>query len=447
MSNIASLPTQQRDWVKEASPPWLQTGSAEKFVYTLGLMSDLLLEKCNQAQKIRMPGLGDASQLPYLAADRLLVQGPNETNAQFVARLTMAFQAWKRAGSRAAILGQLQAYAANLQPTVAAGLPEMTIVGGGFGNDFVSAATWDTIYNGQAQGSPPTHAFTLGAGGGINGGFDWDGQYLPWRSWLILYMHLVSAGLGGTSAQTGAAIGNAGDTGYNVSGVWRPNLSNTINTPFLHAFGLSGLSAANVGMWLTVSGSSHAGNNGTFPIVSVASATTCAIANPAGVASDTGPLTWSISSYPWIAPGMVRGAPGTTYGQGANPLPPQDTGSLIQGVWQPSTASGPYGVTASYGLSCSAQTITSIRQILTRWKAAQQYYPNIIVVFDGSTGVAGSAYSPLSSGGSGNPDGTFGPTGKNTAGVWGPTRLISSVSDCYCGGTGTRSNCTVENVT
>jgi hypothetical protein len=444
VSNLSGIPTQIRDQFRLLSPPWLSEYDAEKFGYTLGVCSDVLLEKAFQAVTIRIPGLGDPSQLPYLSSDRLLVQGPGETDAEFVLRLQNCFAAHKKRGSRLSILGQLQAYAANLQPGVAAGLPLMGIVGSVVGSSILGVATWDVLYNGQEQGAAPYHSTVIGGGGGP---WDWDGLFQVWRSWLILYMHLAPTALSGAAAETSAAFGNAGDTGHTVSGVWVPNAGVTLNTPFMNMTGLSGLSAANIGMWLTVSGSSHAGNNGTFPIVSVASATTCAIANPAGVASDSGPLTWLISYYPWIGPGPVWGAPGYTFGQGASPLPPEDTGELVNGVWQPATDSAPYGTSYSWGLSVPAQTIAAMREIVQTWKAGQVYYPNIIVAFDGSTGAVGSAYSPLSGVGSGNPDGTFGPVGQNPSSVWVPTRQVSSPYDCFCNGTGTRRYCTVEDIT
>lgn len=64
----------------ELAPPWLRTGVAEQYMYTLELPHDLLMEKALQAVNIRIPGKGDVSQLPYLAHDRQLLQGPNESD-------------------------------------------------------------------------------------------------------------------------------------------------------------------------------------------------------------------------------------------------------------------------------------------------------------------------------------------------------------------------------
>jgi hypothetical protein len=265
-------------------------------------------------------------------------------------------------------------------------------------------------------------------------------------------MSLVSTGQAGTAAvYSSAAAGSLklnGCYGQNVGGVWVPNTTGTaVNNPWLTITGLSGMSSANVGQWLTLSGSGHATNNGSWPILSVISSTSCTIANPGGIVDATD-LTWSVGYYPYIGPGPVYGAPGVVYGQGENTIPPIDTGSNVGGVWQPSTTAGPASEPSlSYGLTCSADVVQSIRQLLRIWKSAGTYYPNIVIAFDGANGAEGSAFSPNSGVGSGNPDGTFGGVGKLVSGVWVPNRLVASPYDCYCQGTGTRQQCSRENQT
>lgn len=436
MSNIGSIPTQTRDQFKLMSPPWLSVGYGEKFGYVMGLMSDFLLEKSFQAMTIRVPGAGDSSQIPWLANDRVLVQGPGETDAAFVLRLQQAIPTWHEAGSRPSILGQLQAYFSNLQPGVAYGSPEMTIFGG---NSTVS--TWDTVYNGSGI---PESRVTRPVG--FPRDWNWDGTFPPWRSWLILYMHLVPTGASGTAANIASFVGPGSlPGGQNVGGIWVPATSGTpVNSPFRYVQNISGFS---VGDWITISGSSHAGNNDTFQIVDSFGLSTAVIASPGGVSGDAGPLAWSIGAYPYIGPGPVWGAPGYVFGQGESSIPPIDKGSNVGGVWRPGPANNTNLPSLSWGLSCSSLVIDSIRSILKRWKAAQAYYPNIIVCFDGGDGTVGNAYSPNSLEGSGNPDGTFGNTGKNVNGVWVPSRLISSQYDAYCQGTGIAVQCTVENRT
>ena len=440
MSNLPSTKFQYRDQWPALAPPWLTTGNAERYMYTLQLCTDLLLEKMNQATRIRLPGQGDVSQIPYLAHDRALVQGPGEPNASFVLRLQEAFAAWGLAGSPTAVRAQLQAYMQNLQPGVPLTNALATIVS----NGGTTIAKWTQIYHGDPLGQLPTITQVAPAN------FNWDGKAKPWRAWLILPMTLVPTGQSGAAATTTTATGGSFTSpGQNVAGVWIPNTAGTpVNTPFVTVTGLVGITASNLGQWLTCSGAGSAGNDGTFPIVEVLSSSSVLIANPAGVASDSGPITWSIGEYPWIGPGMPYGSPGVVYGQGELQVPALDTGANFRGTWQPAvglaTSNGP---TISWGLNVSAQVIESIRGIVKAWKSAGTYYPHIIIAFDGGTGVAGSAYSPNSTEGAGNPDGSFGSVGKLVSGVWVPARALTSVFDAYCQGTGTANACSVENET
>ena len=426
---------QYRDTWKTLAPEWLTDGEAERYMYTLQLCTDLLVEKATQATSIRFPGEGDPSQLPYLAHDRMLEQGPAEPDASFARRLRGAWPAWKKAGSAPSALGQLQDYLQGLQPGVAATLPQMAIVGG----SYPTVTRWHTIFQGDALEAPPTLRTVRPAN------FNWDGASKPWRAWLVLYMSAVAVGLSGAAGAV-ASMAAGSWLGQNVAGVWVPGTSGTpVNSPWAQLTGLSGLSSANVGQWITCSGAAHAGNNGTFPIVQVTGSGACTVANPKGVAGD-GSITWSIASYPWVGPGMPWGAgafTGARIGQGEDftttppSTPPVDTGSNVRGTWQP-TLSGTYGGALSWGLTCPSTTIESIRRILKRWKGAATYYPHIVVSFAGS-------YSPTDP--SLNPDGTFGSPGRNVAGVWVPTRRINSDFDAYCQGTGTHFACSVENIT
>jgi hypothetical protein len=448
---VSNLPSSSKfnyrnEWYSLA-PPWLTTGNAERYIYTLQLCTDLLLEKMNQAIRIRWPGLGDVSQLPYLANDRVLVQGPGESDASFTARLQNAFAAWGLAGAARAALEELQAYMQNLQPGVPSTNVLATIVSSN-GTGGSSIAKWSQLYQGDALQALPTVTQVSPSN------FNWgDPQEGSWWSWLILPMTLVPTGQSGPSAAiTTATGGSYASPGQNVNGVWVPATSGTpVNTPFLTITGLSGIVASNLGQWITLTSALHAGNNGTFPIVQVLSSTSVLIANPNGVASDSGlvGIQWSIGEYPWIGPGMPYGSPGVVYGQGELTTPPVDTGENFRGTWQPTVGLGlpTNGPTISWGLDVSSQVIVSLRSLVKTWKSAGTYYKAIVIAFDGGTGIAGSAYSPNSSQGSGNPDGTFGSVGKNVAGVWVPTRLITSEQDCYCQGTGTANACSVENET
>ena len=461
MTQGSSAIVQYRTSWPALCPPWLTEGNARLYMYTLQLTSDLLVDKMNQAIQFRLPGLGDTTQIPYLAHDRAMVQGPAEPPASFVGRLQGYGTAWGKAGSRVAVLEQLQAYLQGLQPGIAPQTPILTIVGGCYVNSGEGVTTWDTIYAGDPIGAEPTHV-EVGTivdpfhASPAPANFNWDGKQIPWRAWLILQMApvVVSSGTGG--AVNSVAAGSFANPGQNVNGVWVPATSGArVNFPWVTITGVTG---ASVGQWVNLTGAINAANDGVFPIVQVISSSVVVIANPNAVAPDAGSLAWTLVEYPWLAPGPVWGAPSftdangktwtpPTFGNGQLAPGPLDTGSNVGGVWQPSSlSSASSSATMSWGLNLSADWIQSIRALLKTWKSGGTYYPNIIISFDGLAQVPGSSYSPYSTPGSGNPDGSFGPHGKNVGGVWVPTRLIYSPFDCFCQGTGTHQACSVENL-
>jgi hypothetical protein len=384
------------------APPWFVDGvtngaspdvakAAVRFLYCLGLCLDMLDEKANEAQLAKLPGFGtDPSLLPFQAADRLLIQGPQEPSAQFIVRLQQAFDSWARAGSRPAVLEQIQGYLTDLQPGVAAALPECLIVGGN-----TTVSTWDTINNGDPQGQQPAHAYITPAN------WNWDGVDNATRAWLVLFMHLVPTGASGS----GASVASVGGSG--VSGV---------TSGFATITGLSGFTAVNIGEYLICTGGAHSGNNGTFQIVAVPSSSSVIIANTAAVATDT--VAWSVSAYPFIGPAPVYGSPSFVWGQGY-----------------------------TWGVNCSSFVIQSIRQIVQRWKSASTYYPNIIISFGGGDATAGNEFSPNSSQGSGNPDGTWAGPGKLVNGCWVPARTTVNPFTAFCDGTGVSVQCYEKNRT
>lgn len=378
-------------------PPWLSgyNTNAQKFLYAIGLALDMLLEKQLEGQAAHIPGQGDPSTIPLLAADRVLVQGPGESNAQFIYRLERAFEAWARAGSRPSVLGQLHAYFTNAFPGVAAYLPEATIVGGYAG----IPSAWDSLNVGDPPGTPPAHAVR---GPSDPGAWNWDGTDHIRRAFLILYMHLVPTGQGSTTI--GSSI-------YNVGGSGVPG----VTSGFVHVSGLFGIVAGNVGEYITISGAFNPTNNGTFQIVARVSSSEVIIANPAAVV-DPFVITWSISRYPYIGPGPVWGSPEFIWGQAH-----------------------------TWGLNVSPLVIGAIRAILKRWKSAGTYYPKIIVSFGGNDGNIGSEFSPNSNQGAGNPDSTWGTFGKLVNGVWIPSRQTLNPATAFCDGSADAIECYEKN--
>lgn len=107
-----------RDAINHLAPPWLQTGAAEKVLYSFGLGLDMLVEKLFQGMKLHIPTKADPSALPYLGLDRLIGQGPSESNANYAIRLQKAYDSWRVAGNARSIAQQLRGYFSPLSPTI-----------------------------------------------------------------------------------------------------------------------------------------------------------------------------------------------------------------------------------------------------------------------------------------------------------------------------------------
>ncbi len=188
---------QQRDAIKELSPPWLSSGNAEKYLYNFGLSEDVLLEKLNQGMKAHMPGLGDSSASPYIGLDRVMPQGPFEDDASYASRLQAAFDTWQRAGSRRAVMSQALIYVADYATETSAQRARATTVSCSSAGTW---ATWDTYYNTSNIKNAPAHARV----GPAN--WDWDGTFLWWRAWLVVFLPSTSV------VQPGPVFGAAGVT-------------------------------------------------------------------------------------------------------------------------------------------------------------------------------------------------------------------------------------------
>lgn len=164
------------------APPFLQGPWATAWLTAQGQGMDAIQARLYAARRMSLPGVGDASALPYLGLDRVLTQGANESNAAFGARLSAAFDTWQRAGNAWSIFQQLQAF---FTPTV---LP-MTIVS--------NSSAWDYYAAGVvAATTPPTHLVSLVPN------WNWDNDAVDphplsptswWRWWLVLFSYAPNA--------------------------------------------------------------------------------------------------------------------------------------------------------------------------------------------------------------------------------------------------------------
>ena len=176
--------------------------------------------------------------------------------------------------------------------------------------------------------------------------------------------------------------------------------------------GLLDVVASMVGMYVTISNSANAADNGTFQITATSGHTQLTYANPQSTTPDAnnGSINWAIVDYPTVSPAPVFGAPGCVIGPSAT--------SAMTGQW--------VGESISIGLAIPPGIITGMRNILWTWKSASAFYPNIIFSFGGADGSPGSDFSPNSTEGSGNPDGTRSTWAKNINGVMSAARVTGT---------------------
>lgn len=357
---------QQRDTIKALSPPWLSAGTAERLLYSFGLGSDALLEKLNQAMRAHMPGIGTNTALVYLGNDRVIPQGPFEDDADYAGRLQRAFESWQRAGSRRAVLSQVLAYLDS--PSIASdGKPVAAIVGG-------KRPDWDVYYAGNDQSQPPVHVIPSAAGA-----FNWDGQLARWwRAWLVLYFSANDLARTGSVASMTSAAG------------------------FSNVTGLTGMTAADVGRILLISGAATVGHNGPMRIEALTSSTAVVVSCglSAGADANSGAITWRVKEYPTVKPGPAWGAPGAVWGD----------------------------VSRSWGLANPPGLMAGVLSILNQWQSEHSFYPETLIVFSGADGAAGSDISPYVGAGTGNPNGEWAGFSKIVGGVSVPARVFTGTA-------------------
>lgn len=99
-----------RDLARKFSPPWLQTGNAEKIIYAMSMQVDAVANALDAAIKIRYPNLYSAESLPLIGRQRRIRRGPNESAEAYGMRLRRWLDDHRRRGGPHALLEQLRAY-------------------------------------------------------------------------------------------------------------------------------------------------------------------------------------------------------------------------------------------------------------------------------------------------------------------------------------------------
>ena len=302
--------TFQLDIVSDrVAPPWLQNPVGSAYLQTMGMGLDLIRYRSAQASLVRMPGQGDPSANYYIGLDRVVQQGPNESSANFILRLTAAYDTWQHAGNDWAVLEQALAMLSPAQPIA-------RVVSNG--------TRWSWYNEAQATTSPPNNFVA------VVSNWNWDGNtfdphpFSPtawWRFWLIL------------------------SAGTNIAGGIAASITNATNASPIE-FTTSaphGLSTGNTVYIDQVRGNLGA-NGGPFT-VTVDSATTFHVTGLNG----TGAFVASPPGYVYVPDAQFWAAPFPTLGQPAAPcLGSTSTGIPITNATNASpiefTTSVPHGL-------------------------------------------------------------------------------------------------------
>lgn len=172
-----------RSAIKSLVPNWLSNvpglNVSFKVLYAIALVSDVIIENGYQGFLATLPGVGTATALPLHGQTRGLLQGPNEPNASFAARLLRWQQSAQNLGSDEELVHQIQAF---MTPS-AGPLPTVRIVN--------RAGGWVTA---NPDGSTSTTVDTA---------WNWDGVLNPERaSWWSDHWIIVTPSPFATYANT-----------------------------------------------------------------------------------------------------------------------------------------------------------------------------------------------------------------------------------------------------
>jgi len=156
--------TDFRTSAPKISPGWaLGGGDGERLIYSLVTPLDGVVEWTFQGIKARFPGIGTPTALSRIGLDRLILRGPNESDASYAGRLRLFLHAWRFSGHASGLLGQIAGY-------LAPAPPRMRVV--------TNRSVWYT--------REPDGSFSWYKPASPN--WYWDGDTALWaRFWVILY--------------------------------------------------------------------------------------------------------------------------------------------------------------------------------------------------------------------------------------------------------------------
>lgn len=335
------------------APPFLQGDVGMAWLQTMGQGLDLVRWRSAQAMLIHMPGQGDPTGLYYIGLDDVVLQGPNESNDAFAARLTLSYDAWQLAGGAWGLLWETLAILSPAQPTA------RTVSDLSVWDWYTEAATPST--------TPPTHYTAV-----VSPNWNWDNEGDPlgpglteawWRLWMILFAGTTTMGQTTVASSGVASIINS--TPIQVT--THPTVP-FLTGAVIYLEGLPVNTKAN-GVWtVTVTGANSFTLNGS-----------------------TGGANYTVPASPSV-PAYIADSENWTFGEG----------TWGDGDTWGASSNG----TKSWGLSVPYTTIRKMQQTIANWMAANAWGKNLIVSLDPT------AFDPDQNAGSAspagnNPDGTY----------------------------------------
>ena len=173
-----------RDMMKALSPTWAKDGDFERFLYSMGLAKDAVIDKLVQGVEASLATKTQtATTLAYIALDSLMARGLTEGDASFIARLQRAYDDWQLAGGDWMVLRQVLGLVLSTTPAARTVKDIYTSAGA------LSRSVWYSYAASADTTKAPGRAVLTG--GAAN--WDWDslsptnGSWGRWRYWLVLY--------------------------------------------------------------------------------------------------------------------------------------------------------------------------------------------------------------------------------------------------------------------
>ena len=165
-----------RDMVAAISPTWLNGWVGVRYMYSMAIQFDAIGDAAAYAVRARFPDLAPTDAFPYLANDRQIDQGFQESQTSFATRLTQWLDRWAHAGSPFGLLMAVRGYVAPDNCLVA------TVNNGGV-FDFYPVGVV------ASPTTPPDHLPVQTPNPWIWDSLSWPHLYSSawWRVWLIIW--------------------------------------------------------------------------------------------------------------------------------------------------------------------------------------------------------------------------------------------------------------------